>query len=144
MMQAQTQYGRDAVLSATPARLVTMLYDRLMIDLYRAEQAQLVGEWTVASTNLIHAQEIVAELAGSLRVDLWDGAEGLLAVYNYITSALRTANIQRDPAGIREALDLLEPLAAAWHEAAALPSGPVARPEAVAADRPGGLDLGFA
>lgn len=115
---ARNQYLRDAVLSASPARLLTMLYDRLLLDLSRAEQAQAGSDWATASDNLTHAQAIIAELRGSLRTDVWDGAEGVLALYNYLGAALVSANIHRDVARTQEAIRLLEPLRQAWHEAA--------------------------
>ncbi|ARC55694.1 Flagellar protein FliS [Frondihabitans sp. 762G35] len=113
------QYNREAVLSATPARLITLLYDRLLLDLGRAEVAQTSGRWPMASENLLHAQAIVAELTSSLRVDLWEGGEGLLALYNYVSTALINANIHRDVELTRESIGLLEPLRQAWHEATA-------------------------
>ncbi|MCZ2403325.1 flagellar export chaperone FliS [Paenarthrobacter sp. Z7-10] len=133
-----SQYNREAALSAPPARLLTMLYDRLLLDLNRAELAQQGRQWDVASENLIHAQAIVAELASSLNVDAWDGAEGLLGLYNYASSALIDANIHRDAVKTRDCIALLEPLRASWHEAAALI--PAALPAvAPAAERVGGM-----
>lgn len=119
----RSQYNRDAVLSATPVRLLTMLYDRLLLDLRRAEAAQLEQNWATATENLLHAQAIVSELSSSLRVDVWDGAEGLLALYTYASNAMITANIHRDVERTRESIALLEPLRQSWHEAAdALPA----------------------
>lgn len=118
MYAQRSQYNRDAVLSATPVRLVTMLYDRLLLDLGRAEAAQVAQNWGVASENLLHAQAIVAELTSSLRVDAWDGGEGLMALYGYVTTSLINANIHRDVALTRESIGLLEPLRQTWHAAA--------------------------
>ena len=101
-----------------------MLYDRLLLDLGRAETAQQAANWPVASENLLHAQAIIAELISSLKTDAWDGADGLLGLYNYAFTALVNANIQRDPALTREAIELLEPLRQAWHEAAAAVPAP--------------------
>lgn len=115
----RNQYLADSVLSAPPARLLTMLYDRLLLDLGRAEAAQQASNWAVANENLLHAQAIVTELSSSLNVDAWDGADGLLGVYNYVSTALINANIQRNAALTREAIELLEPLRQAWHDAAA-------------------------
>ena len=120
----RNQYLADSVLSAPPARLLTMLYDRLLLDLGRAETAQHAADWTTASENLLHAQAIVSELSSSLKVDAWDGANGLLGVYNYVSTALTNANIQRDAALTREAIELLEPLRQTWHEAAAAVPAP--------------------
>ena len=116
----RSQYVREAVLSATPTRLLTMLYDRLLLDLNRAEAAQEQQNWGAASEQLLHAQAILAELTSSLKVELWDGAEGLRALYTYVSTALIAANTRKDSARTREAITLLDPLRAAWHEAAAL------------------------
>ena len=112
------RYNREAVLSATPVRLLTMLYDRLMLDLGRAEAAQIVQNWSVATENLLHAQAIVSELSGSLKVELWDGGEGLLALYTYVSNSLVNGNIHRDVERTRESIALLEPLRRSWHQAA--------------------------
>lgn len=114
----RNRYGQDAVLSATPVQLLTMLYDRLMLDLGRAEAAQLESRWPDAGASLVHAQSIVAELTSSLKPDVWDGAESLRGLYTYVLTALMNANIQRDIERTRECIGLLEPLRQAWHEAA--------------------------
>jgi flagellar protein FliS len=131
-------YNSDAIMSASPARLVTMLYDRLLLDLSRAESAQSSEDWQVASGNLLHAQAIVAELTSSLDVDAWDGAPGLLAVYLYVSSALISANTHRDIERTRESISLLEPLRRTWHEAAAMIPAQVTSPVGA------GGTLGFA
>ncbi len=108
-------------MSASPARLLVMLYDRLLLDLARAEAAQLVESWEVARENLLHAQEIIGELAGSLDMDAWDGADHLLGIYNYTGTALMNANIYRNVELTRECITILEPLRQTWHEAATQP-----------------------
>lgn len=132
MAAKRAEYARNAVLSATPARLLTMLYDRLLLDLNRAEAAQLTGTWPLASENLIHAQAIVSELTGTLRTDVWDGAENLKAIYAYCLTTMMDANIHRSAERTRECIDLLEPLRLAWHEAAAQAPAATAAPLAAA------------
>ena len=124
----RSQYTNDAILSASPVRLLTMLYDRLLLDLDRASLAHAEQNWAVASSNLLHAQAIVSELTSSLKVELWDGGEGLLALYNYCRNLLVLANVRRDAASIRESIELLSPLRDAWHEAASQLSVPEAAP----------------
>ena len=119
VQKQRAQYTQDAVLSATPVQLVTMLYDRLLLDLSRAEAAQVGSDWPTASEQLLHAQAIIAELSSSLKIDVWDGGEGLLALYTYTSTALVNANVHRDVALTREVIGLLEPLRQTWHEAAA-------------------------
>ncbi len=134
----RSQYTNDAVLSASPVRLLTMLYDRLLLDLDRASIAHAEQNWALASSNLLHAQAIVGELTSSLKVELWDGGEGLLALYNYCRNLLVLANVRRDGASIRESIELLSPLSDAWHEAASQ----LAVPET--ASRGGSRELGVA
>lgn len=123
---AMNAYGREAVLTASPAALLVMLCDRLVLDVKRAELAQTEGRWVDAHNDLVHAQDILAELMRSLDVEAWDGAEQLLATYAYIHQTLVAANIRRSVELTREALEFVEPLARTWHEAAqqvAAPSG---------------------
>jgi len=122
----RAQLNREAILSASPARLLTMLYDRLLVDLNRAEAAQLAADWPVASENLVHAQSIIAELISSLNSELWSGATQLHSLYAFATQLLIDANIKRDPALTRQAITLIEPLRQTSHEAASVPAALVA------------------
>lgn len=112
-----SQYNREAILSAPPARLLTMLYDRLLLDLGRAQFAQETANWDVASSNLLHAQDIVAELARTLNDEAWDGGPNLRGIYDYVMQAMIGANIHRDVERTKECIRLLEPLRQSWHEA---------------------------
>lgn len=117
LLRAQQRYRDDAVLSATPERLVTMLYDRLLLDIQRAEAAQQIENWSEANAQLQHAQAIVAELNASL-TNAWDGSDRLRAVYAFLTQTLIGANISRDIDRTRSCLALVAPLREAWHGAA--------------------------
>ncbi|WP_415986581.1 flagellar export chaperone FliS [Arthrobacter sp. KN11-1C] len=112
-----SKYNTDAILSAPPARLLTMLYDRLLLDLGRAQFAQENADWGVARENLLHAQAIVTELSSTLKTDAWDGAPGLLSIYQYSMEAMIGANIYRDVNRTKECIALLEPLRQGWHDA---------------------------
>ncbi|MBO3664610.1 flagellar export chaperone FliS [Microbacterium stercoris] len=114
---AQARYRDEAILSASPERLVTMLYDRLMLDLERGEAAQRAGEWHEANAQLQHAQAIVAELTSSL-TDAWAGSADLRSIYVFLTTTLIGANIGRDAERTRACRDLVAPLRDAWHAAA--------------------------
>jgi flagellar protein FliS len=116
-LRAQQRYREEAILSASPQRLVTMLYDRLLLDIERAEAAQLREDWMTANTELQHAQQIIAELSSSLSGE-WEGSASLRALYGYLTRTLIGANVGRDPQRTRECRELLTPLRDAWHEVA--------------------------
>lgn len=124
--RAKQQYLEQQVASASPERLLTMLYDRLLVDIDRAGAAQDGGDWIAAGSHLIHAQQIVAELNSSL-TDAWDGAADLRALYVYLTGRLIAANVNRDRAATAECRDIVAPLRDAWHQAAA-ELAPVAAP----------------
>lgn len=121
-LRAQQRYREEAILSASPQRLLAMLYDRLLLDVERGEAAQLRGDWQTANTELQHAQQIVVELSASL-TDAWEGSASLRALYAYLTRTLLAANIRRDPELARECRELIVPLRDAWHTAAETASG---------------------
>ena len=117
---ARNAYMGQMVETASPARLLVMLYDRLVLDINRGIEAQGAGDREKANTNLIHAQEIVLELRSSLKLDAWEGAERLASLYAWLHSELVRANISKDVEVTRGCLKLVEPLAEAWREAAQL------------------------
>jgi len=116
--QARSRYTADAVETASPARLLVMLYDRLVLDLVNAESFAVRRDFERMGNELQHAQDIVLELRTSLDLDAWDGAAGLSALYTWIYSELVAANVQRDPARIAACRGLVEPLRDAWRQAA--------------------------
>jgi flagellar secretion chaperone FliS len=118
MNSARNAYMGSMVSTASPARLLVLLYDRFVLDLQRAAELQEAGEHVAASDHLMHAQEIVLELQSSLRLDVWDGAAQLSAIYSFLYTQLVQANVKRDLELTRSCLSLVEPLASAWREAA--------------------------
>lgn len=104
--------------TASPERLLTMLWDRLVLDLVIAEQAVVDVDLELASDRLLHAQDIIFELRTTLRTDVWGGAVGLVALYTYVEEQLIAANVAKDATLVRTCRELLEPLQAAFHEAA--------------------------
>ena len=72
-------YMDASVATATPARLLVMLYERLVLDVRKGMAAQQHGDHAEAHTQLLHAQDIVLELRATLVVDAWEGGPGLAA-----------------------------------------------------------------
>lgn len=112
----RARYLADSVATASPAKLLVMLYDRLVVDLNRGEQALLAGDRPEANTHLKHAQDIVTELHVSLDLDAWDGAAGLASLYAFAENELITANIRGDAAKVAAVRTLIEPLRDTWRE----------------------------
>ncbi len=117
-MNARNAYVTSSVQTASPSRLLVMLFERLARDVEQAAVAQEAGDFATASTNLLHAQEIVLELMSSLRHDVWDGADRLASIYGWLHSELVRANTTRDAAITRDCQRLVDPLVETWREAA--------------------------
>lgn len=114
----RNRYVTDGAETASPARLVTMLYDRLVLDLVRAEAAQRAGDREETAKQLLHAQDIVLELISGLRPEAWDGGPGLLALYTFVYGELVAAYVNSDADRTASCRLLVEPLRDAWHAAA--------------------------
>lgn len=119
----RTRYLNDSITTASPARLLVMLYDRLVLDLKQAEIAIQAADREEASSRLLHAQEITLELRVSLDMTTWSGAAGLADLYTFLLSELIAANVNRDAGRVASCLAIVEPLRDAWQEAAAAVRG---------------------
>jgi flagellar protein FliS len=116
--QLRDRYLRDSINTASPARLLIMLYDRLIVDLAQGEEALRSGDRERAHERITHAQDIVLELRTSLDVEAWSGAAGLASLYGWLLTELIGANIARDADRVKACRVLVEPLRDAWNEAA--------------------------
>ena len=113
------RYLADSVTTADPASLIVMLYDRLALDLARADAA--LGDardLEVAHRNLIHAQDVVVALRASLRPERWSGSDRLIALYDWLSRMLVEANLTKDASIVSDCMTVVAPLHAAWREAA--------------------------
>jgi flagellar protein FliS len=119
----RNRYVGDSVATASPSRLVTMLYDRLVRDLVNGEAAIGASDLAAANEALVHAQEIVWELAAGLDPTRWSGGPALAALYQFILGELLDANVKKDAAKVASVRGLVEPLRDAWHQAAELAAG---------------------
>lgn len=117
-MNARNAYVSSSVQTASPARLLIMLLERLARDVEQAAAAQEAGDFAAAAGPLMHAQEIVLELMASLRHDVWDGADRLSSIYGWLHQELVRANTTRDAAITRDCQRLIDPLVETWREAA--------------------------
>jgi flagellar protein FliS len=131
--RAQEQYQRAQTQTASPGQLLLLLYQGCLRFIARARLAREQDDHDAARANLLRAQEIVAELMGSLNLEVGEIATNLLSLYDYMYRRLIDANIRRDDAAAAEVETLLRSLLPAWEEAVrrqAVPQGPAAVPAA--------------
>lgn len=114
---AQARYASDAAQTVSPARLVTMLYDRLVVDLAAAEDAIRRDDPATTGDRIGRAQEILLELLATLDLEIWPQGEPLSRLYLWLVGELMQARLQRSPERVAQCRLLLEPLRDAWHEA---------------------------
>ena len=119
----RARYLGDSVATSSPQQVLVMLYDRLALDLERAQKAAAAGEREAASEQLQHAQAIVLELLSSLQVDAWEGGPRLASLYNWLITELVQANVKLDTNRISACRQVVEPLRDAWRQAAASLAG---------------------
>lgn len=118
--RAMAAYAGNSVTTASPARLLVMLFERLVLDVERGQQAQNTSDHETAHHQFVHAQAIVQQLTTSLDTDGMPAGQELLALYDYLHRRLVEANVRRDPAATEEALRLSRDLCETWTQAALL------------------------
>jgi flagellar protein FliS len=113
-------YVSSSIDTMSPARMIVALYDRLTVDLERAEQAMYAADPATAHACLIHAQSIVSELHDTLDADQWPAARTLKDIYVFLLFELVGANVDKDPVRVATSRALVVPLRDAWTEAAGI------------------------
>ena len=115
---ARARYASDSTDTASPARLLTMMYDRLVSDLASAEAAMERADIAVTGERIGRSQEILLELAASLDIEAWPEGEPLRRLYLWMVNELWTARLRKRPDIVAECRQLIEPLRDAWRAAA--------------------------
>lgn len=116
---AQQAYRDSAVLTASPERLVVMLYDGAHRFLFQAAAALGNGDLTTANIKLQRAEAIIQELRSSLNMSAGgEIAKQLDSIYAFCERHLLDARFKRDPARIEQVSKILGNLREAWDEIA--------------------------
>ncbi|MDD2235978.1 MAG: flagellar export chaperone FliS [Kiritimatiellae bacterium] len=121
MYQTNT-YQQTDVMTASPMQLVLMLYEECIRSLEKAEKAfrqEDPARIEIIGKNLLHAQDVITELAISL--DMENGgeiAENLHRLYDFTLSHLSTANVQQKLQPVRDVIVIMTELKEAWTEVA--------------------------
>ena len=113
--QARNAYQTNQVVTASPKKLLIMLYDGAIKNLRLAELS--LEEKNVENVNkyLIKAQDIITEFMTTLNFeDGGDVARNLYQLYEYMNRRLIRANIDKDIEPIKEIKKYLEELRDTW------------------------------
>ncbi|HTA13493.1 MAG TPA: flagellar export chaperone FliS [Solirubrobacteraceae bacterium] len=111
-------YRQGAVLSASPAQLIVMLYDGARRFLRQGAAAMREGDIERAHNTLRRAELIVAYLDGTLDHTQAQIAGELNALYTFCLRHLNDARRTQDATKLEEVSDLLGELREAWVEVA--------------------------
>ena len=116
---ATRHYQQQAIMTASPAQLVAMLYERAIKALHDATEAIQAGDIERRCTENKKAVEIIAHLAMTLDVERGGQiAENLQHLYRFMLQQLVNVDVRNDPKPARDVIALLEPLRDSWQELA--------------------------
>ncbi|MBU0752781.1 MAG: flagellar export chaperone FliS [Gammaproteobacteria bacterium] len=122
MSSAKAAYGKVgldmSVETASPHKLVLMLYDGALLALASAGTQLKSGDKMAMSESILKASSIIGQgLRDSLDAKVGgELAVRLTALYDYMCVRLQLANIRGDQAAINEVVGLLHELRGAWEE----------------------------
>jgi flagellar protein FliS len=117
-MPPRNPYLEAAVLTASPARRLVLLYDGLIRRAQQAREALCQGEFDSAHDSLGRCQAIVTELIASLNFDVdAEFAGTVLELYHYVYRRLAEANVHHRRDAIDDVLAVVRLQRDAWAEA---------------------------
>jgi flagellar protein FliS len=126
---AATSYLSQQILSASPARLVFMLYERAISSLHEAVAAIDAGQIEARWRANKRATEIVTHMWSTL--DCERGGEiaaNLHRLFAYMLRRMPDIDIKNDRNTATEVIQLLQPLRDAWRDLSNAPIAPMEPP----------------
>jgi flagellar protein FliS len=112
-------YQTQQVMTASPAKLVAMLYDKAILSLREAIRAIENGDIQTRFNANKRAGDIISHLWTTLDVERGgEIAANLSRLYSFMLSRLTFVDVRNDPEPAREVIALLEPLRDSWHQIA--------------------------
>lgn len=113
-------YKRVEIETASPEKLLLMLYDAAIQRCESAAERMRQGEYEPAHFDLLKVQDILTELMVALDFEASEApVNELFALYDYMHRTLVQANIGKQANPIEQVARLLDQLREAWQEATA-------------------------
>ncbi len=113
----RARYVSDGAGTVSQARLLVMLYDRLVLDIQQACTALSNEQHELVNDKLCHAQAIIIEFRNALDHEAWAGAAQLDEIYIWLDSELMRCNVKKEEGGLYSCLRIARDLQEAWHGA---------------------------
>ena len=113
--RAAQMYQKNAVQTASPAKLTLMLYDGTVKFTNIAIEAIEAGDIEKAHNNIVKAQNIIVEFRSTLDMK-YPVAKDFDVVYDYIYRRLVEANMKKDKDILVEALKHIKTMRDTWRE----------------------------
>ena len=111
------QYRQNSVETASPTRLIVMLYDGAVRFLSQGLAAMQVGQHVQQSILIGKAQAIIAHLHDTLDTEIGSAfAQSLAKIYTALLATLTQANIEDSPKPVENAIEILRELRETWAE----------------------------
>ena len=106
-------------MTASPAKLVSMLYDKVALSLKEAIAAIEAGDIEARWRANARAMEILSHMWTTLDIEKGgEIAQNLDSLFSFMLSRLPEVDFRNDPGPAREVLELIEPLRESWRELA--------------------------
>lgn len=111
----QETYIENEVLTASPGKLVVMLYDGAIKFLKRLDDLDYSKDIETKVYNINKAYAIISELQCTLDMTQGDVSVSLFSLYNYMQKQLIEANMKNDSEQVQHVINLLSELKDSWH-----------------------------
>lgn len=109
-------YRRVDIETASQGRLIVMMFNGAISRTAEAKRRLEANDGHAVHSNLIQAQEIIAELRSALNMNTGDIARNLDRSYEYFHHLLVTANIKKAVEPIDECVLLMTSMRDTWQE----------------------------
>lgn len=112
--QAYMTYKNAQVMTASPEKLVSLMYDALRTRVKHARLAMAADDHAKARLHIEKAQAIVAELMVSLDMSKGEIAQNLFSLYEFVNFRLISAITSGDHESLEVVSEVLATLGEAW------------------------------
>jgi flagellar protein FliS len=115
--EVNNSYLKNQVMGASPIKLVVMLYEGSIRSMKMAKAAIEKQDIVQAHTQLVKAQNIIAELKSSVNTDVdVTISQNLINLYDFCNEQLLQANLNKDSSLVDNAINTMSELLASWKQ----------------------------